>query len=196
MSPMTDTASQHLTADELDALIGGKATPRALSHTATCPLCHEMVVLDRQVVALLGALSPIEPMTGFEDRVMARVAIRAPSLVVMRSPREIAARRRVVGLGLVGSGAVAAGFAWAAADPIAAHGFSGAAVGGMADSLWLSVQALVANTAEQPWFNTVRDSIASPVRALPILAAAAGAYAIALAGLGRLLAEPAADAGW
>jgi hypothetical protein len=195
---MTDTSTQHLTADELDALIGGIGAPRALSHTATCAVCRELVILDRQVVALLGSLPAIDAPAGFEDRVMARITIgaQAPALAPIRSPREVAARRRVLGLTMAGSSAVAAGFVWAAADPSAAHGWSGAALSGLADSLWLSVQTVVANTAEQPWFGAVRDTVATPVRALPYLLGAAGAYALALAGLGRLLAEPATDAGW
>ncbi len=169
-----------------------------MSHTATCILCRELVILDRQLVALLGELPPVDVPSGFEDRVMARVTIGAPTPVLapVRSPREVAARRRVLGLTMAGSSAVAAGFVWAAADPTAAHGWSGVALSGLVDSLWLSVQTVVANTAEQPWFGAVRDTVATPVRALPYLLGAAGAYALALAGLGRLLAEPAADAGW
>ncbi len=194
---MTQPTTEHLSADELDALIGGVALPRALSHTATCPPCHEMVVLDRQLVALLGAMQPIAPSESFPDRVMARVVVRPAGVLApaTRSPREVAARRRILGLSLAGSGAIAAGFAWAATDPAAALGWSGAAMGGVA-RLWLSLQAVVANTAEQPWFGAVRDTLATPMRALPFLVGGAGLYAITLAGLGRLLAEPANDARW
>jgi hypothetical protein len=38
--------------------------------------------------------------------------------------------------------------------------------------------------------------MATPVRALPALVAAAGAYTVALLGLRRLLTRPATDAGW
>ena len=50
--------------------------------------------------------------------------------------------------------------------------------------------------AEQPWFNSARDLVATPARALPLVAGIAGVYAAALIGLRRLLAEPATDAGW
>ncbi len=197
---MTQPAMQHLTADELDALVGGLSSPRALSHVATCPLCDEMVALDRRVVALLGGLPAIEPAAGFADRVMARVTIADGVIKVVtaptRTPREVAAKRRILGLSLVGGTAVAAGFAWAVTHPASATGWSGAAVGGVGESLWLSVQALAANTAEQPWFGTVREALTTPLRALPYVVGGAGLYAIGLTGLSRLLAEPATDAGW
>ena len=195
---MTQPTTEHLSADELDALIGGVALARALSHTATCPPCREMLVLDRQLVALLGAMPPIEPMAGFPDRVMARVVMKPMAVLApaQRSPREVAARRRVLGFSVLGSSAIAAGFAWAVTDPTAAHGWSGAAMGGVTSSLWLSLQAVVANTAEQPWFGAVRSALATPMRALPFLVGGAGLYAITLAGLGRLVAEPATDANW
>lgn len=198
MTTMTQASTTHLTADELDALLAGIGTTRAESHTATCRLCHEMVRLDRQVVAALGALPPVTlPIrSDFEDRVMARVDLRSAPVVATVTPRAVAARRRFLGLTLAGGAAVAAGFAWAAVDPDRANGLSGAALGGMADSLWLSLQTMVANTAEQPWFTTVRNALATPAQALPFVIVGAGAYAAALAGLGRLLAEPATDAGW
>ncbi len=200
MTTMTQASTTHLTADELDALLQGIATMRAQSHTATCRLCAEMVRLDRQVIAALGAFPPVTlPMRGdFEDRVMARVDLRSAPVVqpVATTPRAVAARRRFLGLTLTAGTAVAAGFAWAALDPDRANGLSGAALGGMADTLWLSLQTMVANTAEQPWFTAVRGALSTPAQALPFVIVGAGAYAAALAGLGRLLAEPATDAGW
>lgn len=200
MTTMTQASTTHLSADELDALLEGIGSMQAQSHTATCRLCAEMVRLDRQVIAALGSLPRVTvPMrSDFEDRVMARVDLRAapmtPPAVV--TPRAVAARRRFLGLTLAGGTAVAAGFAWAALDPDRANGLSGAALGGVADSLWLSLQTMVANTAEQPWFTAVRDTFVTPSRALPFVIVGAGAYAAALTGLGRLLAEPATDAGW
>ena len=55
---------------------------------------------------------------------------------------------------------------------------------------------LAANTAERPWFGSVRDAVTTPLRALPYVVGGAGLYAIGLTGLSRLLAEPATDAGW
>jgi hypothetical protein len=197
---MTQDLTTHLSADELDALLEGTGTARSLFHGETCALCREMVRLDRQVIAALGSFPPIAlPMrSDFEDQVMARIDLRAAPVALAESvtPRAVAARRRFIGLVLAGGTAVAAGFAWAALDPAAANGLSGAALGGVGDSLWLSLQTMVANTAEQPWFAVARDTLASPARALPFVVAGAGLYAAALAGLGRLLAEPATDAGW
>lgn len=196
---MTDAAT-HLTADELDALLTGTPTGRVTSHLATCPPCQDMVALDRAVVAALGTLPPFDPAPGFEGRVMARVTVRSPliegRLVLPRSPRETAARRRVAIGGLVLGGVLAAGFAWAAANPDAAAGLTTPALRDLGETLWVSVQGLSANAMEQPWFGAVRDALATPARALPAVAGVIALYSAALVGFRRLLAEPATDAGW
>ena len=195
---MSTHDTHHLTADELDGLLDGNTVDRALSHLGTCILCRTMVELDQRVVVALRALPAFDPPTGFADRVMHRVAIRRPLVeaIVVASPRERAARRRVAIAALVASGTVAAGFAWAAANPTEAFNWSSPALQGVGQTLWASIQAVAANAAEQPWFGGVRDTLASPARALPAVAIVASLYAAALIGLRRLLAEPAADAGW
>jgi hypothetical protein len=66
----------------------------------------------------------------------------------------------------------------------------------VSQSLWLSLQALSANAAEQPWFVPVRDTLATPARAVPALIGVAGVYLALLLGLRRLLTRPATDAGF
>jgi hypothetical protein len=115
---------------------------------------------------------------------------------VPATPRSVAARRRAIGALLVTGGGIAAGFAWAAAHPADALRWSAPALQDTGHALWLSLQTVVANATEQPWFSSLRDTVGTPVRGLLIVAAAAGAYAIALMGLRRLMTEPATDAGW
>ncbi len=191
-------ALDHLTADELDALHTGGASERATSHLATCTDCRSMFALDTALVAGLRTLPTWEPSAGFIERVMTELDLAAPvaQVAAPSTDRAIAARKRVLIGGLVTTGIVAGGFAWAAANPGAALGFAVPALQDVGQTLWLSLQALTANTVEQPWFGAVRDTLASPGRALPLLAAAAGAYTVVLLGLRRLLTRPATDAGW
>jgi hypothetical protein len=193
-------APNHLTADELDALHEGQRLLRATSHLETCAECRLLLERDAQLIAALAALPSFEPSTAFLSRVMSQIERPAIRPVVAAagtpSPRERSARRRVwVASALTGS-LVTAGFAWAFVDPEAARGLAQPAFQQLTGSLWTSLQAMSANTVEQPWFTTFRDALATPARAVPVLAAAAGAYLVALLGLRRLLTRPAADAGW
>lgn len=195
---MSHSPVEHLSADELDALMIGATPARAMSHLATCPECQTMRELDARLVAALSALPTYEPSTVFGDRVMAKVSLLPATTVVARprTAREQSARRRVfVGAALT-TGAVAAGFAWAIAHPGAALGFANPALADAGQGIWDTVQTIAANAVEQPWFGTVRETLATPSRAFPLLVGLAGAYALALTGLRRLLAEPATDAGW
>lgn len=189
----------HLTADELDAFLTESASPLLVSHVATCTTCSAMVARDRQVVRELAALPYFDAATGFGDRVMRGLAPRVAPVIVAEtgaSPRAVAARRRAIGLLILSTGGVAAGFAWAAVHPVDASRWSAPALQGAGHALWLSLQTVVANVVDQPWFSSVRDAMGTPVRALLALGGVAGAYAIALTGLRRLMTEPATDAGW
>jgi hypothetical protein len=197
---MNTFAQHHLTAEELDALHTGAELPRATSHLATCDDCRVMVDLDIRLLAMLEALPSLDPSAGFLPRVLSRIEpgfARQPVVVDgSETLRARSARRRVLVGGALVGGVAAAGFAWAFANPSAATGFALPAVQEVGDALWLSLQGMVANTVEQPWFGAIRDALASPVRALPALVAAGGAYTVALLGLRRLLTRPATDAGW
>lgn len=193
------TPALHLSADELDGLLEGITSPRATSHLATCATCQRMVALDRELVYTLSALPQQIPSLGFADAVMHQVALGPRAVAVVpasTSPRALAARRRVFVAGGLTGAAVAGGFAWAALNPADALGFASPAVQQAGQTLWLGLQGVVANTVEQPWFDAVRDTLASPTRAVPALLGAAGAYAIALLGMRRLLTGPAPHAGW
>lgn len=195
---MSDANMNHLTADELDALLVGTSLPHAMSHLATCPPCVAMRELDARLVTALSGLPTWEPAADFPERVMARVQIRPVLAELPRvlTPRERSARRRVLVALATTGGALAAGLAWAVANPTTALGWTAPTVAEAGQSLWITVQTIAANTAEQPWFDSVRDALATPARAFPVLVGVLGAYALALVGLRRLLAEPATDAGW
>jgi hypothetical protein len=187
---MSATALQHLTTDELDALLDGAGSTRVTSHLETCVNCLATVELDRRLVGALSALPALDPAPDFEERVMARVIIRpaqSPIAVAAPSPRSIAARRRaLVGSVLAGCSLVA-GFAWAVTHPAAA------ALGGFAPVINRNGEALLASLQSMA---TTASSLASPGRMLLALVAISLVYVIALTGFQRLLTEPATDARW
>lgn len=197
---MTASPLTHLTADELDALHEGQRLMRATSHLETCADCRALLERDTALIAALEGLPTWDPSPEFLNRVMSQVERPVVRPVVatagVPTPRERSARRRVLVASLLTSGLVTAGFAWAFVDPDTAVGLVQPAFQQLTGSLWTSLQAMSANTVEQPWFTTFRDALATPTRAVPVLVAAAGLYAVALLGLRRLLTRPAADAGW
>lgn len=198
---MTASPMTHLTADELDALHDGQRLLRATSHLETCADCRALLESDTALIAALEALPTWDPSPLFLNRVMSQIERPVLSPVAatvhgMPTPRERSARRRVLVASVLTSGLVTAGFAWAFVDPDAAIGLVQPAFQQLTGSLWTSVQAMSANTVEQPWFTTFRDALATPTRAFPVLVAAGALYAGLLLGLRRLLTRPAADAGW
>ena len=197
---MTASPLTHLTADELDALHEGQRLLRATSHLETCADCRALLESDTALIAALEGLPSWDPSPEFLTRVMSQIERPVVRPVVatagVPTPRERSARRRVLVASLLTSGLVTAGFAWAFVDPDTAVGLVQPAFQQLTGSLWTSLQAMIANTVEQPWFTTFRDALATPTRAVPVLVAAAGLYAVALLGLRRLLTRPAADAGW
>ena len=197
---MTASPLTHLTADELDALHEGQRLLRATSYLETCADCRALLEQDAKLIVALEGMPTWDPSPEFLDRVMSSIERPVLRPVVaaagVPTPRERSARRRVLVASLLTSGVVTAGFAWAFVDPDAAIGLAQPAFQQLTGSLWTSLQALSANTVEQPWFTTFRDALATPTRAVPVLAIGAGLYAVALMGLRRLLTRPAADAGW
>lgn len=194
-------AQHHLTADELDAFHEGAELERATSHLGTCADCRAMVELDVRLLRAFSALPQLEPSAGFLAQVVEAIGLgsetpdQAPA-IVGETVRARDARRRIWIGGAVGGSLVTAGFVWAFANPDAAVGIALPAFREMTDALWFSVQGVVANTVEQPWFGTMRDSLASPARALPALVIVASAYTVGLLSLRRLLTRPATNASW
>lgn len=195
---MSEADRFHLTEDELDSLLGGIAQERALSHVATCPSCFELVRLDRELTALLASLPRPEPTPGFADLVIARVAPEPERLAVatVDPSRAVSARRRVlIGGGLMAAG-LAAAFAWAAANPGASIDLADPLLAPLREAGWFSVQSILANATEQPWYSAVMDLLATPSSAVPLVTGAAATYVAMLAGFRRILSRPVADADW
>jgi hypothetical protein len=200
---MTPDATAHLSADELDSLLTATPIDRATSHIATCPRCQELAARDALLVARLAARPTWDPSPTFAGRVLADLAagtVTTPTAAALPagvgSDRSLAARRRVMVGGLLTGSLVVAGFVWAAIDPPAAQRLAGPAVQNVTNGLWLGLQALVANTTEQPWFGPLRDALASPARAVPVIGAGALGYVALLVGFRRLLTRSATDASW
>ncbi|HEY3933204.1 MAG TPA: hypothetical protein VGL65_01165 [Gemmatimonadales bacterium] len=187
---------QHLTADELDAFLTESSSPRVLSHLGTCPTCAVMVEADARLVAALATLPYFNPPRDFEERVLVAASRAASVRASIITPRAAAARPRALTALVVAGASMAAGFAWATAHPADAIRWSAPAFQQTGHALWLSLQAAATNATAQPWFSPIRDSVAMPVRTLLLFIGGAGAYAIALTGFRRLMAEPATDAGW
>ena len=153
---MTSVVAAHLSADELDSIHEARPAARAMSHLETCPTCRAMVRHDAQLIAALAALPTWQPSAEFPATVLSRLAAnRAAARVaptVQPGDRVVAARRRMVVGGALAGSLVAAGFVWAILDPAAAQRLAGPALDDLSTQLWLTLQALVANTTEQPWF--------------------------------------------
>jgi hypothetical protein len=188
--------TRHLSADELDAVHAGARSDRIASHLATCAVCVEIVELDQRLLGILTTLPTWEPTPGFADRVMAQVAVGRDVAIAARArtPREVAARRRIAAVAVFAGSAVVGGFVWAGAHPAAALSWSAPALRDTGHSLWLWLQTVVTNISEQSWFGGVRDALATPARALPVLIVTAGVYGVALTGFRRLLSEPPTNA--
>jgi hypothetical protein len=196
---MNSPRVEHLTADQLDAILDEQTTAQVASHLATCADCSLMVTRDARLVRALSALPYFDAAPGFGDRVIGGLTPRAvalPAPVNVVTPRAVAARRRAIGAVVLASGGIAAGFIWAAAHPSDALSWSAPALRDAGHSLWVSLQSVVASATSQPWFASVRDALGTPTRALVTLAGTAGAYTVALVGLRRLMTEPAPDARW
>lgn len=191
------TTAAHLTTDELDAFLEEHPTPRATSHIATCAECRSMVALDREVVLHLGALPEHVPSFRFADGVMARVTVGRPvsaPVVVPATSRAAAARRRMVVAGGLTGAAVAGAFGWAILNPAAALGFATPALQQGGHALWAGMQVGLSSAVDQPVLAWIAEMVAAPMRTIPVLIGAAGAYALALTGMRHLLTEPAPHA--
>jgi hypothetical protein len=154
-------------------------------HLETCDDCRELVATDAMVIQALSALPSLPVPGGFTDRVMTRVTIARPSRVPVLS---FPALRRPQ-------------FAWAAAVAFLAIGTAawsafnrpvldawiqsaGSEAGQIA---WLGIRTLGANLSEQPWFTSLRDWFAAPVRTVGILGGGLALYLTALVAFKKLI---------
>ena len=111
--------TKHLRPEELEALaLAGdrKLLARSSAHAAECARCRNQAEELRVLHCLLQALTPLQPMVGFSDRVMRRVRLPVPWRVrVLETIRErwVAASAALAG----GIAVLGTGFAWAARYP-------------------------------------------------------------------------------
>ncbi|MEO8450088.1 MAG: hypothetical protein ABI647_09880 [Gemmatimonadota bacterium] len=154
-------------------------------HLETCDQCRQLVTADAIVIEALSALPLLTVPRDLTDRVMARVTIARPSRVpVLSFPR----LRRPQ-------------FAWAAAVAFLAIGTAawsafnrpvldawiqsaGSEAGRMG---WLGIKTLAANLSEQPWFTSLRDWFAAPVRTIGVVGGGLALYLTALVAFKKLI---------
>jgi hypothetical protein len=194
---MSTWPTKHLTADELDSFHSASVSGEAQLHVETCTDCQRLVAADRALVQALAALPSFAPTSGFVDRVMASVQVRQPAKVPLLSYPTISRRALAWAFGLT---VVALGSAvWSAAHLPLIHHWLDLAALEMRQSAWLGIRGLGANLIEQPWFESVREWMTSPLRVISSLAAGLGVSVLALLALRRLvrpLPEAAIHAKW
>ena len=194
---MTRPSGSHLSADEIDACIGGAPTPEVQRHLEQCRSCLEQVQADREIAEQIAALPLIGPTDGFAGRVMASVIIPDPFAIrslqasrrrLFATPKSFAA---AAGLLVVLLGSMTASIIWSLTHQatLAAIGSWMFAQGGQA--LWLGMQGLASNLIEQPWYAGLRSLAETPARLALISGLGTLAYLVGLLALRRLLAVPA-----
>ena len=193
---MTPVPGSHLTPDDFDAWLASALAPAAQEHLARCPACKERAEMEREIVAMLGALPRLGPAPGFADRVMARVAVPLPAPVpsLERIRHRIFGSRRAAAFAasllvlLVGS--MAGSVAWTMAHQETLGAISQWLALQAGQAAWLGVRGLASTFIEQPWFTALRELAAHPGRLGLAAAVAMGVYLVGLLALRRLLALP------
>ena len=81
---MNDALAGHLTPDQIDELLESDPPRSAAFHLETCADCRELLASEREVVAALKCLAPIDVPIGFANRVMERVSLQHPEFARSR----------------------------------------------------------------------------------------------------------------
>lgn len=183
---------KHFSADDLDAFHTEALSSEMRIHFDACEDCRRLAVLDREVLAMMNRLPSYGPQDGFANRVMGRVEIASPGPVPVLSFPKLTGRR-IAAVTALAAGMIVS-VAWSAANRSVLDGW----VDGTVAALWnsgtaLSEQALAAMTGA-PWFETVRQLAAAPVRLGAGALLAVGLYAGGLVALRRLV-TPSAGSG-
>ena len=182
---MTPWPTNHFTADDLDSFHTEALSSEMQLHLETCDDCRHLVVLDRQVLAMMNRLPSLGPRDGFADRVMAQVTIGSPAPVPMLSYPRLT-RPRIAALTALAAGMVAS-VAWSAVNRALLEGWldrTSAGLWNVATSLWQQGLSLLAT---QPWYDSMREVSGEPVRLAAIAALAIGLYATGIFALRRLV---------
>jgi uncharacterized membrane protein len=193
---MTRPSGSHLSADEIEAWLGGADAPELQHHLDYCEACLEQVRADREIAEQIAALPSISPAAGFADRVMASVII--PDPFAIRSLQ--ATRRRLfatpksfalaAGLLVFLVGSMAGSIVWTVThqETMAWMGSWVLSQGGQA--LWLGLRGVASNFIEQPWYEGARSLLGNPARLALLSGVASLAYLAGVFALRRLLAVP------
>jgi hypothetical protein len=187
---MTTTPSRHLTTDELDAFHSGSSSADAKLHLETCDACRSLTESDRDLVLRLGQLPPLRPRAGFEDRVIARIAMREPVAVPVLSYPKLT-RRRVAVLSTLAAG-ITISAAWSAVNRSLLDAWLASAGSVLLEAGTATARVLLTLAAEQPWYESLRQAATAPSRIAFVSVAVLVVFAAGLAALRRLLSPSAA----
>lgn len=182
---MTPSATQHFTADDLDAFHSGALARDVQLHLETCNACRELVASDRFVLDGLSRLPGYQPRAGFEHRVMAQVTVLDASPVpVLSFPR--LTPRRLAALSALAAGVVLS-VAWSAMNRSVLDGWLASAQTGLFESSRTAIDVLLRSVTRQSWFEPIRQIGLSPMRLALAGAALVGLYGSGLMALRRLM---------
>lgn len=197
---MSRAEPHHLADDDFDALLSGVVAPGLASHLEHCSTCRQSARLDAEIVTALEALPPLLPSPDLADRVMRQVIIRRPAPPTVaaesleRTPREVAAQRRLLVAGISFGGMVTAVLGWALAFPGEALRWINPNLRQGVESLWAGLQQLPTELSSQAWHLPFADTLATPSRVVVAVGLAGVFYVGALVGFRHLLTESAHDA--
>ena len=185
---MTRPYEQHLTLDDIDALLEDASYAAAHPHLLGCTACRERIDSEREIVTRLAALPYAAPSPQFAERVMARVTMPAPRAVtVRRSVRpsvRLALAASVVLLAMAGS------VLWSIANRELLSAATSSLGNGALDWAWLTVRGVAANLIEQPWYAGIRGFFGDPIRLAMISGGITLVYLGGVFALRRLMALP------
>lgn len=186
---MTRAYEQHLTLDEIDALLDDAPYAAAHPHLLGCNACRERIDAEREIVARLAALSYAAPSTDFADRVMARVTVPQLAPVPVRRSAVPSFRRYAVAASILVA-LMATSVAWSLLNRELLTGTVSSLGNGALDWAWLTLRGVAANVMEQPWYAGLRGFFGDPVRLAMISGGITLVYLGGVFALRRLMALP------
>ena len=193
---MHEHQQDHLTPDDLDALLAESITAPVSLHLESCRDCRELVDVERRLVGLLDEMPRFGPASGFEDRVMARVTV--PDPFALRAFRLLRGRLVTSRRSLVFATTVAVllvvtmggSIAWSLANQDVFAAIGSSVAGEAARWFWLGLQALASNLVEQPWYEDALNVVGTPARLALFSGMASLLYLSGVLALRRLMALP------
>ncbi len=180
---------KHFTADDLDAFHTEALSSEMRLHLEACEDCRRLAALDREVLSMMNRLPSYGPGDGFASRIMTRVQLAAPVPVPVLSFPTLTGRR--VAAVIATAAGMVASVAWSATNRSLLDRWldgTGAALWNSGTVLWHQTLAALATA---PWFETIRQLSATPVRLAAGAIVVLGLYLGGLTAL-RRLATPSA----